>query len=167
MAAPREQQSHQPGRLEIWTCLGASKGLICNCLINSGFSQVTNPGITGSNHLLPPHCETSTLSFANPDGMGINARCQPRLVNLTGVFCFLEGSFFQSGIDLSARVLKTCCPCQTMKTNQKTRGGVLRDRFRPRQMPCSGRVAGNAAWLGLSVSGCCCGRWPMSQCRPF
>ena len=98
MATPREQQSHQPARLKIWACLHSTKGLTCNCLINSGFSWVTNPGITGSNHLLPPHCETSTLSFANPDGMSINARCQPRLVNLTGVFCFWAMVFFKRAL---------------------------------------------------------------------
>jgi hypothetical protein len=54
--------------------------------VHSGNHRVTNPGKTESNHLLSPHCETIHLSFANPDGMDINARRQPRPVQLAGVF---------------------------------------------------------------------------------
>lgn len=44
---------------------------------SSDISWVTSPGLTGSNHLLPPHCETMTLSFAKPDGMGITSAISP------------------------------------------------------------------------------------------
>lgn len=36
----------------------------------SGVHQVTNPGKSGGNHLLSPHCETMTLFFANPQRHG-------------------------------------------------------------------------------------------------
>jgi hypothetical protein len=54
--------------------------------VHSGIYRVINPGKPGSNHLLSPHCETMTLSFANPDGMTINGRRQPRPTCLAGVF---------------------------------------------------------------------------------
>jgi hypothetical protein len=47
---------------------------------------VTNPGKSGSNHLLPTHCETITLSFAKPDGMGLMPAINPGQVNCPGFF---------------------------------------------------------------------------------
>jgi hypothetical protein len=49
---------------------------------------VTNPGKSGSNHLLPTHCETITLSFAKPDGMGLMPAINPGQVNCPGFFHF-------------------------------------------------------------------------------
>ena len=64
--------------------------------VNSGAHQVTNPGKSGGNHLLSPHCETITLSSANPDGMDIDVRRQPRPTRLVGVFCFLLRKFHRT-----------------------------------------------------------------------
>ncbi len=53
---------------------------------SSDVNWVTNPGITGSNHLPPTHCETINLSFAKPDGMGLMLAINPGRSNWPGFF---------------------------------------------------------------------------------
>ena len=63
---------------------------------------VTNPGNTGSNHLLPSHCETIHLSFCEARWHGPYARHQPRAIQLTGV-SFLGRLNFQIITDFCTR----------------------------------------------------------------
>jgi hypothetical protein len=48
-----------------------------NLSVHSGINRVTNPGKSGSNHLLSSQCETITLSSAKPDGMSITPAANP------------------------------------------------------------------------------------------
>jgi hypothetical protein len=52
----------------------------------SDANRVTNPGKTGSNHLLPSHCETSISPFAKPDGMGLISAINPGHFKRPGFF---------------------------------------------------------------------------------
>jgi len=45
--------------------------------VQSDASRVTSPGQNGRNHLCLSHCETITLSFAKPDGMGLMPAINP------------------------------------------------------------------------------------------
>jgi hypothetical protein len=47
---------------------------------------LAKPGFSGGNHLPSPHCETITLSFAKPDGMGITPAISPGQSNWPGLF---------------------------------------------------------------------------------
>jgi hypothetical protein len=81
--------------LKIWTCPRPTDGLIFYCLIDSGSHWVTNPGKTGSNHLLLSLCETITLSFAKTDGMSITPAVNPGQPSWPGFFV-LEHHFFSN-----------------------------------------------------------------------
>jgi hypothetical protein len=62
--------------------------------VHSRINRVTNPGKSGSNHLLSSHWRRIISLLRKPDGMGINARRQPRSASLPGVFSFGVTLFF-------------------------------------------------------------------------
>ena len=92
-ASRRKRQSLPFPRLKIWTCPPLTEGLTFVCLIDSGSHWVTNPGKTGSNHLLLSHCETITLSFAKPDGMSITPAVNPGQSSWPGFFVLVHHFF--------------------------------------------------------------------------
>jgi hypothetical protein len=63
--------------------------------VHSRINRVTNPGKSGSNHLLSSHWRRFISLLRKPDGMSINARRQPRSVQLPGVF-LLGRRFFMA-----------------------------------------------------------------------
>ena len=70
---------------------GAS-GLNLQLSESIGLYRVTNPGKTGSNHLLPPHGKTIHLSPAKPDGMSFKPAANPGQSSWPGFFCFWAAS---------------------------------------------------------------------------
>jgi len=89
----RQCQSHRSMWLKRWSCISGYRGLTCNCVFIHASNRVANPGKSGSNHLLSSHWRRFISLLRKPDGMSINARRQPRSVQLPGVFLFGHGPF--------------------------------------------------------------------------